>query len=88
MSDVDHRGVWMPVDGPSKFDLEAAKLEGLKRQWLADFHRALFSDGDVARPVPPPTWRDRVRRARRRTAAYLSTLGKALRGDDPDEDWA
>lgn len=72
-----------------QFDLEVAKMEALKRDMARRLNEELFHDV-VTRPYVPPTWRERVRRRWLRVMGYLSTLWRALQGDDPYEhegDW-
>jgi hypothetical protein len=69
------------------FDLLAAKLEAAKAEHMRMLNEQLFADG-VGVPVRPLTWRDRVRRRVARVRGYVSTLWRALKGDDPyDVDW-
>lgn len=76
----------MPVPKSDIFDLiqeDMARGEASLRDVL---DRAFFVPSEFLKRLPPPTWRDRLRRRLASVRGYFVTLGKALRGDHP-YDW-
>jgi hypothetical protein len=73
---------------PMPIDLMAAKMEAVKRDMMRQINEDLFRDAGPRQPARLLTWRDHLNRRIQRVRAYLSTLWRALRGDDPyDVDW-
>jgi hypothetical protein len=69
------------------FDLVAARLEAAKREHIDELNRDIFRVELTYTLRKPLTWRERVGLKASRVRAYFVTLWRALRGDDPYEEW-
>lgn len=55
---------------------------------ITRINRQLLMEGVSSAPLPPLTWRQRLWRHGDRVCAYMTTLWRALKGDDPyDVEW-
>lgn len=70
---------------PLELEMLASRLEAAKRQALIRLNRELFADGGQTYAPAPSTWRTRLRSRLAPIRGYLSTLWRALKGEDPYE---